>query len=105
MSGTILLVASLLFSPPAGSIFGDVRLGDKYLPELLLTLTCGAESVQGKTDQAGSFRLTVKSGGRCSLGVSYEGQTASLDVVVFDKPAQYRLVLELKDGKYTLRRV
>ena len=105
MYGSTLLAASLLFGAPAGSIYGDVRLGDKYLTELPLTLTCGAESVEGKTDKAGSFRLTVKSGGRCTLGVSYEGQTAALDVVVFEKPAQYRLVLELKDGKYALRRV
>lgn len=105
MYPSVLLAANLLFGTSTGSIYGDVKLGDKYLPDLALTLTCGTESLQGKTDQAGSFRLTVKSGGRCSLGVSYEGQTASLDVVVFEKPAQYRLVLELKDGKYTLRRV
>ena len=105
MHELLLIATSLVFGAPAGSIFGDVRLGDKYLPELSLTLKCGTESVEGKTDQAGSFRLAVKSGGRCTLGVSYEGQTAALDVVVFDKPAQYRLMLELKDGKYTLRRV
>jgi hypothetical protein len=104
MYGSALVTLSL-FAAPAGSIFGDVKLGDKYLPELPLTLKCGAESVAGKTDKAGSFRLIVSSGGRCTLGVSYEGQTAALDVVVFDKPAQYRLVLELKNGKYTLRRV
>ena len=105
MYGSILLTASLWLVAPPGSIFGDVKLGEKYLSELPLTLKCGTESVQGKTDQAGSFRLTVKNGGRCTLDVSYEGQTASLDVVVFDKPSQYRLVLELKDGKYLLRRI
>ena len=105
MYGITLLAVSLLFGTPAGSIYGDVRMSEKYLPELPLTLTCGAEAVEGKTDTAGSFRLTVKSGGRCSLGITYDGQTAALDVVVFEKPAQYRLVLELKDGKYSLRRV
>ena len=100
-----MLAVSLLSGTPAGSIYGDVRLGDKYLPELTLTLTCGTESVEGKTDKEGSFRLVVKSGGRCTLGVNYEGQPATLEVVVFEKPAQYRLVLELKDGKYSLRRV
>jgi len=105
MYGFTLLAASLLAGTPAGSIYGDVRLGDKYLAELPLTLTCGTEAVEGKTDKGGSFRLTVKSGGRCSLGVNYEGQTVALEVVVFEKPAQYRLVLELKDGKYALKRV
>ena len=99
------LTLSLLFAAPAGSIFGDVRLGEKYLPELPLSLKCGTETVEGKTDKAGSFRLATAGSGRCTLSISYEGQTAGLDVVVFEKPAQYRLVLELKDGKYTLRRV
>ena len=105
MYGITLLAASLFFGAPAGSIYGDVRMGEKYLPGLTLTLTCGTESVEGKTDKEGSFRLVVTSGGRCTLGVNYEGQLAALEVVVFEKPAQYRLVLELKDQKYSLRRV
>jgi hypothetical protein len=37
--------------------------------------------------------------------VTHEGAEASVDVVVFDKPSRYRLVLELKDGVYILKRV
>lgn len=104
MSGLLLLLAALA-PMPAGTIFGDLRLGEKYLADAELTLTCGTESVSGKTDAAGSFRLTVRTGGKCRLAVLHEKQEAALDVVVFDQPARYRLVLELKDGKYLLKRV
>lgn len=87
-----------------GGITGDLRLGDKYLAEVPLSLKCGTEEVEGKTDKAGSFHLTVKSGGKCQLSVAYDKQTAVVEVVVFDKPVRYRLLLELKDGKYILKR-
>jgi hypothetical protein len=89
----------------AGEIFGDLRLGDKYLAVATLQLTCGAAVAETKTDSTGSFRLRVNATGRCQLTVTHDNQTASVDVVVFDKPARYRLVLESKDGKYALRRV
>jgi hypothetical protein len=37
--------------------------------------------------------------------VTYEGKASSVDVVVFDAPSRYRLMLELKDGVYILKRV
>jgi hypothetical protein len=100
-----LLTNALLTLPLAtGGIFGDLRLGDKYLADQALQLKCGDEVVEGKTDKAGSFRLTVKGGGKCLLSVTYEKQTASLDVVVFEQPARYRLVLEKSGAKYVLKR-
>jgi hypothetical protein len=59
----------------------------------------------GDHRRQGSFRLTVQGEGKCRVGVSYEGQTPSVEVVVFEKPARYRLVLELAEGKYVLKRV
>jgi hypothetical protein len=88
-----------------GEIFGDLRLGDKYLVDTPLKLTCGSESVEGKTDKSGSFRLTLKGNGKCQLVVSYEKQAPSIDVVLFDQPARYRFLLELVDGKYAIKRV
>jgi hypothetical protein len=101
-----LFAVFFLASPvPLGEIFGDIRLGDTYLANAPVQLTCGTESVKGKTDAEGSFRLTVGGSGRCEITVTHEQKTASLAVVVFDKPARYRLVLELKDGAYVLKRV
>ena len=97
-------IATLMFATAFGGITGDLRLGEKYLPEIPITLKCGAEEVGGKTDKEGSFRLTAKASGKCQLSITYEKQTAAIEVVLFDKPARYRLLLELKDGKYTIKR-
>lgn len=98
-------MAALLATGLFGEIFGDLRLGDKYLGDTDIELTCGTEVVAAKTDSAGSFRIAAKGSGKCTVTVSYDKQKASLPIVVFDKPARYRFVLESKDGKYLLKRV
>ena len=102
---TQLLLLLSLPAAPFGGISGDLRLGDKYLAGVPITLTCGPETAEATTDANGSFRLTVKGEGKCRVSVKYEGQTPGVDVVVFDKPARYRLVLEKADGTYLLKRV
>jgi hypothetical protein len=99
------LGGSLAPATPAGEIFGDVRMGEKYLADVPVQLTCGDETVKGKTDQAGSFRLAAKAAGKCTFSVTYSEKTTSVDIVVFEKPSRYRLVLEAKDGGYVLKRV
>ena len=102
----LLMLATTLPGTLAGEIFGDVRLGEKYLAKTKLELQCGTEPVQSATtDSLGSFRFPVKTAGKCHLTVDYDKQTPAVDVVAFDKPARYRLVVELKDGKYTVKRV
>lgn len=102
---SLLVALSALTTPALGEIFGDLRLGDKYLPGARLELACGTETVAGVTDSLGTFRLAVKTTGKCTVTVNYDKQTASVSIVVFDKPSRYRFVLELKDGKYALKRV
>lgn len=102
---TLLLTSLSLAAAPFGGIYGDLRLGDKYLADVKVTLTCGEATAEATTDVNGSFRLTVQGEGKCRVGVSYEGQTPSVEVVVFAKPARYRLVLERAEGKYVLKRV
>lgn len=99
------ILLSLLLAAPLGGISGDLRLGDDYLADVKVTLTCGEASAETTTDAKGSFRLTIKGEGKCRLTVEYDGQTPGLDVVVFAKPARYRLVLAKEDGSYVLKRV
>lgn len=102
----ILVAASLLALPaPFGEVFGDLRVGEDYVKEATLELKCGDEVVKGKTDANGSYRLTAKANGKCSITVTHDGQSPSVEVVVFDKAARYRLVLEKKGESWTLRRV
>lgn len=102
---TLLLTSLSLAAPPLGGVYGDLRLGDRYLADVMVTLTCGEATASAKTDAKGSFRLTVKGEGKCRVTVEYDGQTPSVEVVAFEKPARYRLVLEAAGGKYTLKRV
>jgi hypothetical protein len=105
MLAQIALLAAAAVAGTRGEIFGDLRLGDKYVADAKLTLTCGAESAKGTTDKSGSFRLKVAGSGKCQVKVTYEKQSASIDVVLFDQPSRYRFVLEQQDGKYVLKRV
>jgi len=111
MLALLLSISTVLIPPfpaPAslrGEIFGDLRLAEKYLADTKIELKCGEEVVTATTDSLGSFRLSAKASGKCTVTVTYEKQTPSLSVVVFDKPARYRLVIEAKDGKYVLKRV
>lgn len=90
---------------PVGEVYGDLRVGEEYVKEAALELKCGEEVVKGKTDANGSYRLTAKANGKCTISVTHDGQTAAVDVVLFDKAARYRLVLEKKGDTWTLRRV
>lgn len=100
-----LALAATMATSPAGEIFGDVRVGDKYVAQAPIQMVCGSDTVKGKTDDAGSFRLATKAGGKCVVTVTHDRREASVDVVVFEKPSRYRLVLELKDGVQILKRV
>ena len=105
MLKTMLVIGALAASAPVGEVFGDVRVGEDYVKEAALELKCGDEVVKGKTDASGSYRLTAKASGKCTIGVTHDGQTPTVEVVLFDKAARYRLVLEKKGETWTLRRV
>lgn len=98
------LLAALTLAAP-GEIFGDIRSGDTYLADVGLTLTCGDETVRGRTDSSGSFRLRTTATGRCRLTLSWKDQSPSVDVVVFARPTRYRFVVEEQDGALVLKRV
>jgi hypothetical protein len=101
----MMVIGALTLAPPVGEVFGDVRVGEEYVKEAAVELKCGEEVVKGKTDATGSYRLTAKASGKCTIAITHAGQTPSVEVVLFDKAARYRLVLEKKGETWTLRRV
>lgn len=105
MFRVLLTIAALTLRAPVGEIFGDVRIGEKYLADLPVELKCGDEVVKGTTDKSGSFRLSTKTGGKCSFSINYDKHPLSVEVVVFEKPSRYRLMVEPKEGSYVLKRV
>jgi hypothetical protein len=105
MPRSLLILAATFVPSLAGEIFGDVRVGDTYVADAPVQLACGADTVRGKTATDGSFRLATKAGGKCSFTITHQKTNVSVDVIVFDKPARYRMVLEQKDGAWILKRV
>ena len=105
MMKLMVVLGAIAMGASAGEVFGDVRVGDEYVKEAAIELKCGTEVVKGKTDANGSYRLTAKGSGKCTISVAHDGQTATVDVVVFDQPSRYRLMLEKKGETWTLKRV
>jgi hypothetical protein len=116
---TAFIVLTSATSLLAGKIFGDIKLGDKPIPEgAKITITAPIKPAEagkptvtpsvvdsGVTDKFGAYRLNVKEEGKCILSVQIEKQTASLEVFSNANATRYDLVLEKdKDGKYTLKR-
>jgi hypothetical protein len=56
------------------------------------------------TDKFGSYKLNVKTEGKCILTVLYEKQSVELTVFSYKEATRYDLILEKKDGKLSLRR-
>ena len=111
-----LLVAIMATSAHAGRIFGDIKTNGKPVPEgVLVTLqsVIGTDA-KGKgeaapvdsttTDKVGSYKFMVKGEGKCKLTVLYDKQPVSIDVFSYKEATRYDLILEKKDGKYSLRR-
>ena len=89
----------------AGEIFGTLSEGTKPVDAgVKVEISIAGKSYAGETDKFGSFRLIVKEKGKCTLTVRYKDQSPSFQLVSYDKAARYDLVLEAKDGKYSLRR-
>jgi hypothetical protein len=114
--GVLLLGILWSANAHAARIFGDIKVDGKPLPEgILVTLQAAAKApangkpVAGpidstKTDKAGSYKFTVKEEGKCTLTVLYEKQPIAIDVFSYKEPTRYDLILEKKEGKFTLRR-
>ena len=102
----------------AGRIFGDIKLDGKPVAAgLPVTIALVPASAPGDTvkpaavradstatDKFGSYKLIVKSEGKCVLSLVYEKQTVSLEVFSYKEATRYDLILEKKDGKLSLRR-
>jgi hypothetical protein len=107
MFSALLLTALACAAPAlAGEVFGKIAEGSAPVGEAAtVAAKCGAKSYPAaKTDKSGAYHLALAESGKCTLTISYKGQTASLEVASYDEPAQVDIVLETKEGKLAARR-
>jgi hypothetical protein len=90
----------------AGEVYGKVAEGPASVGDAAtVAAKCGAKAYPAaKTDKAGAYHLALAESGKCTLTVSYKGQSASIEVASYDDPVQVDIVLESKDGKLAARR-
>jgi len=120
---SLVLLASVAASNAlAGKIFGDIKLDGKPVPAGLPLIIAvappagdeAAKTAKAKpapvmadsaaTDKFGSYKVNVKGEGKCILTLLYDKQAPTLEVFSYKEATRYDLILEKKDGKYSLRR-
>lgn len=90
----------------AGEIYGKVSFNGAAVGEgATVAARCGAKAYPAvKTDRTGTYNLVVAETGKCTLTVTHQGKTATVDVASYEDAAQADIVLEFKDGQLTARR-
>jgi len=90
----------------AGEIFGKVSFNGAAVGEgVTVAARCGEKVYPAvKTDRSGTYNLVVAETGKCTLTLTHQGKTATVDVASYDDAAQADIVLELKEGRLTARR-
>ena len=100
------LVAMLSPTALAGEIFGKVSFNGAAVGEgVTVAARCGEKVYPAvKTDRSGTYNLVVTETGKCTLTITHQGKTATVDVASYDDAAQADIVLERKEGRLAARR-
>jgi hypothetical protein len=91
----------------AGEVFGIVKQSSASVVEGAdVAADCGGKAYGPvKTDKKGSYRLVIAQTGKCTLTVTHDGKSATMNVVSFDDATQTDVVLTVgADGKLTAKR-
>jgi hypothetical protein len=89
----------------AGEVYGKILEGSAPAADASVSAKCGAKAYPAvKTDKSGSYHLALAETGKCTMTISAKGQSATLEVVSYDDPAQVDVILETKDGKLVAKR-
>jgi len=105
---TLVVLALLAATVPAvavaGEIYGTITENGTPIKEgMKVNLLCGEKTYGGETDKNGAYRLFAEEEGKCTISVPVGEESPSTTVHSFADSARYNLILEKKDGKYTLR--
>jgi hypothetical protein len=107
-AGLFGLAAASFFPSPvaAGEIYGKVLQGTAPAAQgTTVAAKCGDADYPARAiDKSGSYHIVAGKTGKCTLTVTANGQSATVEVVSYDDPVQADIVLETKDGKLSARR-
>lgn len=109
MTRSIALAALAALLPTlanAGEVFGTIKAAAGPVGEgTQVAARCGGNAYGPvSTDKKGVYRLVIEQVGKCTLTITHEGLSATVDVVSFDDAAQADIVLSVDGGKLTARR-
>ena len=104
-----LLAATMVAVPApawAGEVYGRITMGTTSVGDgASVAAQCGDRAYAAKpTDKSGTYHIILGESGKCTLTVSYNGQSAGLQMVSYEDAVQYDIVLEMRDGKLAARR-
>jgi len=90
----------------AAQIYGTLRESDRPVEaNVPVAVVCGNSSYPVKTDGYGSYKLHAKEQGKCTLTVTFRGQTPKTTIESFNDPAHYDFdLIRQPDGLYHLQR-
>jgi hypothetical protein len=101
----LLLILGLATWSFAGRIYGGITEGGKPVAKAKVDVTCAGMTHSAETDANGAFSMMVSEQGKCTLKLTYQGQSPTFEVTSYEGSVQYDLILEKQaDGKYTLKR-
>lgn len=109
LPAAFLLAAALPLSTSialAGEVYGKITAGGASVADAAtVAVACGDNAYPARqTDKSGSYHIVVGATGKCTLTVTYKGQSADLPIVSYEDESQVDIVLETKDGKLSARR-
>jgi hypothetical protein len=88
-----------------GEIYGDLKEGERSVGQgIKVEIICGGKTYAAETDKYGSYRQYVSEQGKCTLMAYYKEQSPVIEIYSYEGSVRYNLVLEIKDGQYSIRR-
>lgn len=96
-----LLAASVMI---AGHVYGTIRFNNQPHRNAEVSISCGGETVPGRTDQEGVYRMFVRATGSCQLMLEPNGRRAMGSLYSYDRPTAYDFDLVQQDGRWMLRK-
>jgi hypothetical protein len=87
-----------------GEIYGTIKENGKPIAkDVEVTIALNGNST-GKTDEFGSYRIFVPATGPCTVAIKLREISISGQIQSYSKPTRFDMVVDNKNGHYSLQR-